>query len=138
MPLAKGSKNITLRVGLTPRLQKKHREELRKRPNKTDKTLIGYTNDLLSDVLDKDDFLKMYAPYISVIEVVDNVLYLKDSKLDRTVEIYCKDNKLYCNTDKKFDCKHIHYAFAIPEIARLKLNPPHHHSAMSHPIFNGE
>lgn len=88
---------------------------------------------MLSDVLDKDDFLKMYAPYISVIEVVENILYLKGTKIDKTVKIYLKDNKLNCSVDSTFDCNHIHYAFAIQEIAPLKLNP-----VMKNPILNGE
>lgn len=105
-----------------PRLLRKHTEDLHRKPSKTDPKLIGYVNDLLSDVLDKDEFLKMYAPYLSVIDIIDNVIYLRDAKLKHSVEIYLKDQQLYCEYDKALDCKHIHYAFAIPEIARLDLN----------------
>jgi len=121
MPLAKGSKNITIRVGLMPRLMKKHLEDLQKKPSKTDPKLIGFVNDLLSDVIDKDEFLKCYAPFLSVIDIIDNIIYLKDAKLKHSIEIYLKNNQLFCEYDKGFNCKHIHYAFAIPEIARLDL-----------------
>ena len=121
MPLAKGSKNITIRVGLMPRLINKHQEEIRSKPHKTDRKLIGFVNDLLSDVLDKDEFLKHFAPYLSIIDIVDNILYIKDSKIKHSIEIYLKNGSLYCDYDKNFSCRHIHYAFAIPEIARLDL-----------------
>ena len=122
MPLAKGSKNITIRVGLMPRLIHKHQEELKTKPNKTDPKLIGWVNDLLEDVIEKDEFLKLYAPFLTVIDIIDNIIYLRDAKLKRSVEVYLKHQQLYCEYDKNFNCKHIHYAFAIPEIAKLNLN----------------
>jgi hypothetical protein len=52
MPLAKGSKNVTIRVGLMQRLEKNHKEDLQIRPS-TEKTLIGYVNELIEEVLKK-------------------------------------------------------------------------------------
>jgi hypothetical protein len=122
MPLAKGSKNITIRVGLMPRLLKKHQEALEKRPTNTDKKLIGFVNDLLTDVIDKDDFLRVYAPAISYINVYDNVLYLKDNKIkNKEIRIFLQKEELWCDHDRSSCCEHIRYAFAIPEIAKLNL-----------------
>ena len=119
MTLAKGSKNITIRVGLLPRLQKKHREELQIRPSVTEKTLIGFVNELLSKVLDKEDFLTHYLPHISVIGMVDNILYLEDSKLNDTVQIFLKNGKLFCKIDESLSCAHVHYAMATTEVSSL-------------------
>lgn len=120
MPLAKGSKNGTIRVGLLPKLEKKHKEQLLIRPT-TEKTLIGYVNELIASVLKKDEFLKIYFPGISAIGILDNKLYLRDKELDKSICVFPRNGKLYCDTDHTFECKHINYIFALPEIAYLKL-----------------
>lgn len=119
MPLAKGSKNITIRVGLMKRLENKHKDDLRTRQS-TDKTLIGYVNKIIEGVIEKDEFLKFYFPSISVIGILENKLYLRDKELGRSIGVYPINGKLYCDTDDTFECKHIHYIFALPEIAYLK------------------
>lgn len=122
MPRSDRSMIVTLRVGVTERITQKHAKELKNRPVDTNKDTGGYVNDLLEYILDKDEFLKVYAPSISLIGIQDNVIFLKDNNLkNNIIEIYLKDRELYCQYDKKQDCKHIKYAFAIPEIAKLNL-----------------
>ncbi|MGD1837728.1 MAG: hypothetical protein ACPKPY_06685 [Nitrososphaeraceae archaeon] len=119
MPTSPKSRTIGLRVSLTEKLKKKHKDELKKSPTKTNKDFGGYVNDLLANLLERDDFLNSYNPNISVIDISNNILYLKDGK--RTIEIFPKNNELYCSYDDSFDCKHIKYSFAIPEVSKLDL-----------------
>jgi hypothetical protein len=46
-------------------------------------------------------------------------LYIKDHKKNQIAEITLKNNQLYCSLDEKTDCVHVHYALALPELARL-------------------
>lgn len=125
MPSSKKTKNITMRVSLVPRLEKRHSEELKKRPTQTKEDLGAFVNDLLTDVLDKDDFLRIYAPAISYNNVYDNILYLKDSRIkNKEIEVYLNKGELWCDHDKSSCCEHIRYAFAIPEVAKLNLRKP--------------
>jgi hypothetical protein len=114
-----------MRVSLVPRLEKRHSEELKKRPTQTKEDLGAFVNDLLTDVLDKDDFLRIYAPAISYNNVYDNILYLKDSRIkNKEIEVYLNKGELWCDHDKSSCCEHIRYAFAIPEVAKLNLRKP--------------
>ncbi|MGD1836993.1 MAG: hypothetical protein ACPKPY_02910 [Nitrososphaeraceae archaeon] len=120
MPRSAKSKTIALRVALTEKLTKKY--EQIKKTKLRDEEFGSYVNDLLEEVLEKDEFLKIYAPNISIDAVSDTTLYLKHKSKGEniTIEIRFKGKKLYCNYDKSFDCEHIHYAFAIPQIAKIK------------------
>jgi hypothetical protein len=45
---------------------------------------------------------------------------LHDEELRGSIGVFPKNGKLYCDTDDIFECKQIHYVFALPEIAYLK------------------
>lgn len=67
-------------------------------------------NNVLAEAIDRDRFLRSYAPYLSRIGYEDNVLFIKDSKLGKTAEVYLRDRALYCNICESKDCIHIHYS----------------------------
>jgi len=85
-------------------------------------TLQAYVNTMLNLNIEKDEFLKHYAPHLSA-TVGEDSIYVKDSKRGgRTAEIVLRDGKLVCYLDEDSDCEHIKFAIALPEIARLHLN----------------
>ncbi len=86
-------------------------------------TLMDYVNEILLLNVEKDEFLKRYAPYIEMINV-GQTLVLRDHKVNKLVEVFLKNNTLYCSLDESGDCMHIHFALAIPEIAKLKFKGP--------------
>lgn len=83
-------------------------------------TLQDYVNETVLLNVEKDEFLKRYAPYIEKINV-GQTLVLRDHKINKVIEIFLKNNTLYCSHDESGDCMHIHFALAIPEIAKLKF-----------------
>lgn len=122
MPSSPKAGTISLRTTLTEKMKVKHEQELKRRPSRTNQDFGGYVNDILEDILEKDEFLKIYAPSITALDVNDDILYLKDQHIkDRFVEIILRDSQIYCRYHKSFDCVHVRYAFAIPEVARLNL-----------------
>lgn len=84
-------------------------------------------NTVLAEAIERDRFLQSYAPYLSKIGYEDNVLFIKDSKLGKTAEVYLRDRALYCNICESKDCIHIHYSLALPEVAKLYLRKPAGH-----------
>jgi hypothetical protein len=81
-------------------------------------TLVDYINDVILCSIDRETFLKSYAPHIEKISAGDT-LVLRDNKTKKIVEISIKDGKLHCTNDDT-DCIHIHYALASQEIGKLK------------------
>ncbi|HEX6281983.1 MAG TPA: hypothetical protein VFZ67_07110 [Nitrososphaera sp.] len=80
-----------------------------------------YINTVLMEAIERDKFLQSYAPSLSKVGYEDDILFIRDSKLGKTAEIYLRDRSLYCNVCESKDCVHIHYALALPEVAKLYL-----------------
>lgn len=86
-------------------------------------TLIDYVNEILLLNIEKDDFLKKYAPYIETVSVGETIV-LRDHKVNKLAEIYFKNGTLYCTQDESNDCMHIHFALALPQVIKLKGKSP--------------
>lgn len=121
MPLAKGAQNITIRAEVFARLKQKLIEKQQRNALDENKKIGSFVNDLLIDVLEKDKFLSVMMPYYSPIGIHDNTLFIKDERNKKVAEIYLKDHTLYCDLDQTQDCEHIHFAYAIPEVAKLNI-----------------
>jgi hypothetical protein len=80
-----------------------------------------YINTVLMEAIERDKFLQSYAPSLSKVGYEDDILFIRDSKLGKTAEICLRDRSLYCNVCESKDCVHIHYALALPEVAKLYL-----------------
>ena len=106
--------NITVTSEVYDRVAKIYRKE------KSDKSLTRWVSDKLLMVLEKDEFLKGYAPFLSKITVTGNSVIMRDEKLQRLVEVIYRDNKFWCDADEKECCVHVHFALALPELAELK------------------
>jgi hypothetical protein len=122
MPLAKGAQNITIRAEVFAKLKQKLVEKQQRNALDENKKIGSFVNDLLVDVLEKDEFLSVMMPYYSPIGIHDNVLFIRDEKNKKVAEIYLKDHMLYCDLDQTQDCEHIHFAYAIPEVAKLNIS----------------
>ena len=83
-----------------------------------------YINTVLMEAIERDRFLQSYAPSLSKIGYEDNILFIRDAKKNKTAEIYLRDRALYCNVCEEKNCVHVHYALALPEVAKLFLRKP--------------
>lgn len=81
-------------------------------------TLVDYVNDTILYTIERELFLKNYAPNIEKISSGDTII-LRDTKIKKIVEVYLKDGKLHCTNDEH-DCIHIHYALGLSELGKLK------------------
>lgn len=80
-----------------------------------------YINIVLKESIERNRFLQAYAPYLFKVGYEGNILFIKDTKIGKTAEIYRRDKALYCNICESKDCVHIHYTLALPEVAKLYL-----------------
>ena len=98
-------------------------ELIKKKAEQKGQPIVQYVNEVLLMNIEKDDFLKTYAPYLSLAGHYENTLLIHDDKLQRNAEIIMRDGKLYCTLHEGEDtCIHIAFALALPEIAKLKKN----------------
>jgi len=88
--------------------------------------LVKFVNDMLLLNIEKDRFLRAYAPKLSFNGIASDgsSLFIRDERLDRTAQVFLRDGHLYCDVDNRQDCEHIHFALALPEVARLNLKKP--------------
>lgn len=82
-------------------------------------TLVDYVNETILQSVEKDTFMKTYAPHIEKISTGDTII-LRDNKIKKIVEVYLKEGKMHCTNDENHDCIHIHFALGLPEVGRLK------------------
>lgn len=87
-------------------------------------TLQNYVNETLLLNIEKDDFLKDYAPHLYLAAKDDMSLFIRDEKKNRTAEIVIKDKELICYLCEQNDCEHVHFALALPEIALFSFKMP--------------
>ena len=83
-----------------------------------------YINSVLMEAIERDKFLRSYAPSLSRIGYDGNILFIRDAKKSSTAEIYLRARALYCGLCDEMDCVHIHYALALPDTAKLFLRKP--------------
>lgn len=68
--------------------------------------------------LERKDLIKETG-FISYKAFEDDILFLKDSRKDnRIFEVQIRNKKLKCLTDESFDCAHIGFALALPEVRK--------------------
>lgn len=109
---------------ITVEIYKENYDALKSIANKKRWNTKDLINSVLADTIERDKFLQSYAPFLSKVAYEDNVLFIKDSKLGKTAEVYLRDRMLYCSICESKDCTHIHYALALPEVAKLYLTKP--------------
>ncbi|HEU5119520.1 MAG TPA: hypothetical protein VFT71_00915 [Candidatus Nitrosocosmicus sp.] len=123
MPRSNSSELVTLRVKVVRTLREKWKKELEKNPF-ANEHFGGFVNELLYDLIEKDEFLKNYAPFLSEEGCTKDILYIKDIKENKTAEIKLNgDNKLFCSLCKSSCCFHIQFAMATSKIAKLNIVP---------------
>lgn len=106
---------------ITVEIFKETYEAMKVIANKKRWSTKDYINTALVEAIERDKFLQSYAPSLSKIVYEDDTLFIRDAKLGKTAEIYLRNRVLYCNVCECKDCVHIHYALALPEIAKLYL-----------------
>jgi len=88
-----------------------------------DTSIRKYVNELLLLNLERDEFLKSYAPFLSKVGVEGNRLTIRDEKTKSYHDVYLHDSKLICESDGSDSCIHVRFALALPELGMLNIKP---------------
>jgi hypothetical protein len=107
---------------VTVKIFKRTYDKLKTRATKNRYNVVEYTNGLLCNALDKEDFAERYAPHLSLDEIEGNRATLKDTKKRQLVDLYFYDNELHCEADSSTNCVHTKYLWILPAVAELLKN----------------
>lgn len=110
-----GQKTVTLSGEPLKELERRYDIAKRARPGLSFASFI--TESALME-LERKDMIRE-AGFISYSAFEHDVLFLKDSrKQNRICEVQIRDKKLKCLTDDSFDCAHVGFALALPEVRK--------------------
>ena len=77
----------------------------------------------------KEKYMNQYPPYMQLVAVKDNSMWIKDDKRNMTAEVklqYVDDKSdkvvLMCLACKSDDCTHVAFALGCDELGQLHLN----------------
>jgi hypothetical protein len=116
-----GQKTVTVSGKALTLLEQRYRIEKTKKPNLS---FAAFISEAALMELERRNILKE-AQFISVIGFEDNTLIVRDlRKSGRLIEVHIKNKKLKCVADDDFDCIHVGFALALPEV-RMALKSMH-------------
>lgn len=120
MPTKRGGKEI-----ITVDIYKENYDILKETADKERLPIVQYINNMLALNIEKDRFLRQYAPGWEVQRPIegDRIAFL-NTKTRQFADVFVRDGELRCALDKSTDCIHTHYAWALPELARINVKRP--------------
>jgi hypothetical protein len=116
MPIKHGNKLVELREEVVKGLERVYQSGLRTAPDFT-----SFVNDLLLDVMRREEFLSRYKPFshLNYAGSHRGSLFIKDNQRNLISEIIFKDELLYCNSpDATSDCEHTRFATSLIDVAK--------------------
>ena len=116
MPVKKGNKLVELREDVVKGLARVFESGLRTAPDFT-----TFVNQLLLDVLKREQFLSEYKPFSHLTYAGGRAgsLFIKDNQRKLIAEIIYKDGLVHCNTpDSDSNCEHVRFATSLIELAK--------------------
>ena len=111
-----GQKTVTVSGKALVQLEDNYKREKVKRPNLSFATFVSESA-LIE--LERRKILRE-AQFISLIGFGDDAVILKDVRKERRlIEVQIKNRNLKCISEDKFDCIHVGFALALPEVRKV-------------------
>lgn len=111
-----GQKTVTISGKALTKLEDNYKLEKVKRPNLSFATFVS---DSALIELERRKILKE-AQFISLVGFGDDAVILKDvRKEEKLIEVQIKNKNLKCISEDMFDCIHVGFALALPEVRKV-------------------
>jgi hypothetical protein len=112
-----GWKTVLLREEVVSRLERLKEQKQEGKPRKI--ALGAFIEDLIWPLLEEDELLRKYGPFLEEFAVEEEKIFIKDNRLDKLVELTFRNNVLFCDHDRSDNCVHIGFAWAIPKVYKF-------------------
>lgn len=109
-----GWTNLVIKDELKDKLEERINKEYTSQRRKPQ--LSTYIQDLLWEVIESDEILRRYGPFLEEDAIEPDRVFIKDNRLRRTAELTIESGDLYCDIDQSLNCVHIGFAWAIPRV----------------------
>jgi hypothetical protein len=111
-----GQKTVTVSGKILSRLEELYNSEKVKRPSLS---FASFISESALIELERRNILRE-AQQISIVGFGDDSVILKDvRKKDRLIEVQIRNRRLKCISEDKFDCIHVGFALALPEVRKV-------------------
>lgn len=114
-----GWKTVLLREEVVSRLERLKDQKQAGKPRKI--ALGAFIEDLIWPVIEGDELLRKYGPFLEEVAVEENKIFIKDNRIGELVELTFRDNVLFCNRDHSDNCVHIGFAWALPKVYKVMV-----------------
>lgn len=85
------------------------------------KKLSSWVLEIILQAIEKDKWVKGYAPHLSYVGINKNGVLLRDRHLkDSIVEVKLLDNRLWCQICREKNCMHVYFTMARPELSLVQ------------------
>jgi hypothetical protein len=119
LPLKNGNKLVELRKEIVKGLTKLYGGGSRTAPDFT-----TFVNELLQDIMRKEEFLSRYKPFshLTYAGYYQGSIFIKDNQKKLIAEIIFKDGLVYCNSpDSNTECEHARFAVSLIDVAKYSV-----------------
>jgi len=117
MPIKKGNKLVEIKAEVIKGLERVYGAGMRTAPDFT-----TFINELLVDVIRKEDFLTQYKPFnhLSYAGAHAGNIFIKDKERKVVADIVLKDGLLFCESpDSDTSCEHVRFAMSLIDVAKF-------------------
>jgi len=114
-----GWRTVLLREEVVSRLEKVKEQKEAGKPRKI--PLGALIEDLIWPILESDELLRKYGPYLSEFSIDDDKIILRDNRINEIVELTFRNDVLYCGHDRSDNCVHIGFAWSIPKVYKVMI-----------------
>ncbi len=88
---------------------------------KRDISLRKYVNDVIADVVQRDEFVSLIWPYLKIVALDERSMFIKDQKSNHVAEVVILKNeednqynfRMQCLQDESDTCVHVAYALGF-------------------------
>jgi hypothetical protein len=110
-----GQKTVTMSGKPLKILEQRYQSEKEKRPNLS---FAAFVSESALMELERRNILKE-AQFLSLAGSSDDIVIIKDTRKNgRLFEVQVRNKKLKCITDNDFECIHVGFALALPEVRK--------------------
>lgn len=86
-----------------------------------DKKLSSWVLEIILQAIEKEKWVKSYAPHLSYVGINKNGVLLRDRHLkDSIVEVKLLDNRLWCQICREKNCMHVYFTMSRPELSLVQ------------------
>jgi len=107
---------------ITVDIQRPLHAKIVKKSQEKNISIRKFVNEILNKEIENDIFLKRILPALSLIQITENDILLRDesSKTVKIIQITLQNDMYWCDKDHSNNCQHIRYVMILPECVKFK------------------